>query len=162
HRRRPREPRASRVAVALPPGTFAFPFAPYLLRSRSPGLCRAFCSTATGIRTPVSAVRGRRPSPLDDGGLETGKATNGSADRPGPLAQHDALPAVDRLVVAVGHQLTQQHPYARAVVAAEELRRLLRDADPGDRRHAGLDLRVLGQRDAGNVVMVSVIPVPAH
>jgi hypothetical protein len=24
--------------------------------------------TATGIRTPVSAVRGRRPSPLDDGG----------------------------------------------------------------------------------------------
>ena len=25
-------------------------------------------STATGIRTPVSAVRGRRPSPLDDGG----------------------------------------------------------------------------------------------
>ena len=27
-------------------------------------------STATGIRTPVSAVRGRRPSPLDDGGLE--------------------------------------------------------------------------------------------
>jgi acetyl esterase/lipase len=28
----------------------------------------AFFSTATGIRTPVSAVRGRRPSPLDDGG----------------------------------------------------------------------------------------------
>ena len=29
---------------------------------------RASSSTATGIRTPVSAVRGRRPSPLDDGG----------------------------------------------------------------------------------------------
>ena len=29
---------------------------------------RALRSTATGIRTPVSAVRGRRPSPLDDGG----------------------------------------------------------------------------------------------
>ena len=29
----------------------------------------ALGSTATGIRTPVSAVRGRRPSPLDDGGL---------------------------------------------------------------------------------------------
>ena len=27
-------------------------------------------STATGIRTPVSAVRGRRPSPLDDSGAE--------------------------------------------------------------------------------------------
>ncbi len=29
---------------------------------------RGFRSTATGIRTPVSAVRGRRPSPLDDSG----------------------------------------------------------------------------------------------
>jgi hypothetical protein len=29
---------------------------------------QGFSSTATGIRTPVSAVRGRRPSPLDDGG----------------------------------------------------------------------------------------------
>src|ERR1700727_2370241 len=29
---------------------------------------RAFVSTATGIRTRVSAVRGRRPSPLDDSG----------------------------------------------------------------------------------------------
>src|ERR1700737_3021526 len=29
-----------------------------------------FRSTATGIRTPVSAVRGRRPSPLDDSGVE--------------------------------------------------------------------------------------------
>jgi hypothetical protein len=29
-------------------------------------------STATGIRTPVSAVRGRRPSPLDDGGAQPG------------------------------------------------------------------------------------------
>ena len=33
-------------------------------------------STATGIRTPVSAVRGRRPSPLDDGG-ERGQASSG-------------------------------------------------------------------------------------
>jgi hypothetical protein len=31
-------------------------------------ICRAFASTATGIRTRVSAVRGRRPSPLDDSG----------------------------------------------------------------------------------------------
>src|SRR5205807_1210218 len=29
----------------------------------------AFTSTATGIRTRVSAVRGRRPSPLDDSGV---------------------------------------------------------------------------------------------
>ena len=35
----------------------------------NPAYSRAFESTATGIRTPVSAVRGRRPSPLDDGGL---------------------------------------------------------------------------------------------
>ena len=32
------------------------------------GTKRAFASTATGIRTRVSAVRGRYPSPLDDGG----------------------------------------------------------------------------------------------
>src|SRR3954465_80061 len=38
------------------------------LRRQKPASCRAFVSTATGIRTPVSAVRGRRPSPLDDGG----------------------------------------------------------------------------------------------
>jgi hypothetical protein len=34
----------------------------------NPAICGAFVSTATGIRTPVSAVRGRCPSPLDDGG----------------------------------------------------------------------------------------------
>ncbi len=28
----------------------------------------------TGFRTPVSAVRGRRPGPLDDGGVLGGKA----------------------------------------------------------------------------------------
>ena len=33
--------------------------------------------TATGIRTPVSAVRGRRPSPLDDGGADGDHASNG-------------------------------------------------------------------------------------
>jgi hypothetical protein len=31
---------------------------------------RALCSTATGIRTRVSAMRGRRPSPLDDSGAQ--------------------------------------------------------------------------------------------
>jgi hypothetical protein len=29
------------------------------------------CHTATGIRTPVSAMRGRRPSPLDDSGARS-------------------------------------------------------------------------------------------
>ena len=33
-----------------------------------PSLEQSSLYTATGIRTPVSAVRGRRPSPLDDGG----------------------------------------------------------------------------------------------
>jgi hypothetical protein len=42
--------------------------APDSLRSGNPALCGASLSTATGIRTPVSAVRGRRPSPLDDSG----------------------------------------------------------------------------------------------
>ncbi len=39
-------------------------------QQRKPRMSRAFVSTATGIRTPVSAVRGRRPSPLDDGGSD--------------------------------------------------------------------------------------------
>ena len=36
--------------------------------TRKPRDLRGLRSTATGIRTPVSAVRGRRPSPLDDSG----------------------------------------------------------------------------------------------
>jgi hypothetical protein len=39
-----------------------------LQERRKPRRHRGSRSTATGIRTPVSAVRGRRPSPLDDGG----------------------------------------------------------------------------------------------
>ena len=45
-------------------------------------------STATGIRTRVSAMRGRRPSPLDDSGAQSdctrlakGHPTAGFADR---------------------------------------------------------------------------------
>src|SRR5688572_25877919 len=37
-------------------------------RPENPRFTGASVSTATGIRTRVSAVRGRRPSPLDDGG----------------------------------------------------------------------------------------------
>jgi integrase len=37
-------------------------------KARNPRQYRGFRSTATGIRTRVSAVRGRRPSPLDDSG----------------------------------------------------------------------------------------------
>ena len=40
-------------------------------------VCRQNLDTATGIRTRVSAVRGRRPSPLDDSGAE---ATHARAD----------------------------------------------------------------------------------
>src|SRR2546428_4633745 len=39
------------------------------LTRRGPRCEAGLRDTATGIRTPVSAVRGRRPSPLDDGGL---------------------------------------------------------------------------------------------
>jgi hypothetical protein len=48
--------------------TGAFSGAQRPLERRKPCDCRASKSTATGIRTPVSAVRGRRPSPLDDSG----------------------------------------------------------------------------------------------
>jgi hypothetical protein len=37
-------------------------------KRRNPAIYAGLPYTATGIRTPVSAVRGRRPSPLDDGG----------------------------------------------------------------------------------------------
>jgi hypothetical protein len=55
---------------------------------RKPG----FRSTATGIRTPVSAVRGRRPSPLDDGGrtrdtLATGPLLSSPRRRPADVAE---------------------------------------------------------------------------
>jgi hypothetical protein len=47
----------------------------------NPAICRAFLSTATGIRTPVSAVRGRRPSPLDDsGGLRSWRVARAVRD----------------------------------------------------------------------------------
>src|SRR3954447_25233734 len=48
---------------------------------RKPATRASFLSAATGIRTPVSAVRGRRPSPLDDGGLEAGKCSVGPSIR---------------------------------------------------------------------------------
>jgi hypothetical protein len=41
---------------------------PLRLANKKPSIWRALVSTATGIRTRVSAVRGRRPSPLDDSG----------------------------------------------------------------------------------------------
>ena len=53
--------------------TLRLPFLVELVRewTRLPavfGICWRFVYTATGIRTRVSAVRGRRPSPLDDSG----------------------------------------------------------------------------------------------
>ncbi|MEA2302331.1 MAG: hypothetical protein QOE44_2866 [Solirubrobacteraceae bacterium] len=66
---------------------------------RKPFLSRAFSNTATGIRTPVSAVRGRRPSPLDDSGESTASLANalpapGPARRPPnrPLAASPTVP----------------------------------------------------------------------
>ena len=53
-------------------------------KREKPAICRLFGSTATGIRTPVSAVRGRRPSPLDDGGKgSTDEASNTPVGRCG-------------------------------------------------------------------------------
>src|SRR5215217_9456086 len=49
------------------------------LERKNPPNWRAFASTATGIRTPVSAVRGRCPSPLDDGGASAARIAKGFA-----------------------------------------------------------------------------------
>ncbi len=62
-------------------------------------------STATGIRTRVSAVRGRRPSPLDDSGAGPGpEATRAPVRRSRPLVRYRRpLPAdVAELVDAHG------------------------------------------------------------
>jgi hypothetical protein len=40
-----------------------------LSKQKNPRISGGFLSTATGIRTRVTAVRGRRPSPLDDSGV---------------------------------------------------------------------------------------------
>ena len=45
------------------------PLEPRPATERKPDLQDIRASTATGIRTRVSAVRGRRPSPLDDSGV---------------------------------------------------------------------------------------------
>jgi hypothetical protein len=47
-----------------------------------PSAMRVGGDTATGIRTPVSAVRGRRPSPLDDGGSSAGDCSDRLCGRP--------------------------------------------------------------------------------
>src|SRR3954447_16157438 len=65
---------------------------------RKPATRASFLSTATGIRTPVSAVRGRRPSPLDDGGLEAGECSGG----PLILLLSEAVRRVVSLVMASG------------------------------------------------------------
>ena len=51
-------------------------------RASITAICREKASTATGIRTRVSAVRGRRPSPLDDSGREVGERSETSAAGP--------------------------------------------------------------------------------
>ena len=48
--------------------TFARLVREWTTRTEKPRASRAFMSTATGIRTRFSAVRGRRPRPLDDSG----------------------------------------------------------------------------------------------
>jgi hypothetical protein len=52
-------------------------------------------STATGIRTPVSAVRGRRPSPLDDGGRPVRKGSEFAA-----LRREMSLPVIAAVALA--------------------------------------------------------------
>jgi hypothetical protein len=80
--RRPRRRGEHRFAgsiTALSGRLIAAPVAARAPRRReNPAACRALVSTATGIRTPVSAVRGRCPSPLDDGGSSGGEDSRGA------------------------------------------------------------------------------------
>ena len=71
------------------------------LERRKPRYHGASASTATGIRTRVSAMRGRRPSPLDDSGAqptgsEASKALGAGAARPvlprGPSETSSPIP----------------------------------------------------------------------
>jgi hypothetical protein len=64
------------------------------LTTRNAPFDGALLSTATGIRTPVSAVRGRRPSPLDDGGSGPDEPSNPSAIV-GPSLRADVAELVD-------------------------------------------------------------------
>lgn len=66
---------AERTSSARAPATRSSP------KRRNPRRARASRGTATGIRTRVSAVRGRRPSPLDDSGAGRGFIAAGGAVR---------------------------------------------------------------------------------
>ena len=57
----------------------------------SPAFAGLSRSTATGIRTPVSAVRGRRPSPLDDSGRTCALRLSGARSK--RVAKRCARPA---------------------------------------------------------------------
>src|SRR3954453_2230424 len=61
-------PPPPRLRIGLRGRPFHPPCHPVALRRRDPARKAGAASAATGIGTPVSAVRGRRPSPLDDGG----------------------------------------------------------------------------------------------
>src|SRR5271157_1113603 len=50
---------------------FLFPFPQRPERQENARFLGRLVSTATGIRTRVSAMRGRRPSPLDDSGAKS-------------------------------------------------------------------------------------------
>jgi hypothetical protein len=74
-----------------------------LLERETPRVHEANVSTATGIRTRVSAMRGRRPSPLDDSGanscVEASKAlhtTVGASSLVLPLASQSAFTTIRR------------------------------------------------------------------
>src|ERR1700744_5113426 len=65
----------------------------------------ATASTATGIRTRVTAVRGRRPSPLDDSGARyltrvAIQAGRGWGDQLRGAAMGQGLPCLTRAAVA--------------------------------------------------------------
>ena len=70
-----REPILAQAPEALSPKTLSPNLNPYPI----PRAAKADRSTPTGNRTPVYALRTRRPRPLDDGG---GDALSAQAQRP--------------------------------------------------------------------------------
>ena len=96
-----------------------------LLLTTKPAL-QGFGSTATGIRTPVSAVRGRRPSPLDDSGRNrslrvakgpdaaerTRTSTSVRSRRPERRASTNSATAAERLREYRVGRVASPSPYA--------------------------------------------------
>ncbi len=90
-RRRSNEKGAPASAGQGDPRRRARPDPTELLPPGGAGCTTGRISTATGIRTPVSAVRGRRPSPLDDSGRTLALRRSGALDESSKASSGEAV-----------------------------------------------------------------------